>query len=251
MIQIAELTGVYGITAFIVLVNAGLFYVLNPAYTHHPHLSKFRWPVAFATVTSMILVLAWGFLNTPLEKGGDLKVALVQGNIKQEMKWNPVYRNQIMDRYVLLTEKTAQEQPDLVVWPEAVTPFYFELDETGTRQVREAVAQSGAPLLFGSPYLEDQGSLLGFVGEKKKVLLNSAFYLNAQGETQGRYDKIHLVPFGEYVPYRAVLSFVDKLVVGMTDFGTGKEFTLFDLKGRSLVCRSVSRSHCRTWFASR
>ncbi len=225
VIQIAEFTGVYGITALIVLVNAGGFTLLHPEFAAHEQWKKYRLRIGGATAGVLIFCLVVGWMalaDSAAPKGSGLKIGLVQGNIAQQMKWNPVYRQAVLERYRQLTLKAAQEQPDLGVWPEAVPPFYFLHDEPGARFVVEGVRQTNIPLLFGSPHLETRGD--------ERVLFNSAFYLSREGEVNGRYDKMHLVPFGEFVPWRSLLFFVDKLVVGISDFGRGEEATVFQLK---------------------
>jgi len=224
VIQIAEFTGVYGVTALIVLVNAGVFALIHPEFAAHKQWQKYRIRIGGATAGVFIFCLVYGWLalaDAPAPRGSGLKVGLVQGNIAQQMKWNPIYRTAVLERYRELTLKVVQDQPDLVVWPEAVTPFYFQHDAAGARFVMDSVRMANTPLLFGSPHVETRGG--------QQVFLNSAFYLSRAGEVQGRYDKIHLVPFGEFVPWRSLLFFIDKLVVGIGDFGRGTEATVFQV----------------------
>ena len=225
VIQIAEFTGVYGVTALIVLVNAGLFVLIHPEFAAHEQWQKYRVRIGGATAGVFIFCLIYGWMalaDASAPKSAALKIGLVQGNIAQQMKWNPIYRTAVLERYRHLTLKAAQDQPDLIVWPEAVTPFYFQQDEPGARFIVDGVRMTHTPLLFGSPHVETRGG--------EQVLLNSAFYLSREGIVQGRYDKIHLVPFGEFVPWRSLLFFIDKLVVGIGDFGRGTEATVFQLK---------------------
>jgi apolipoprotein N-acyltransferase len=105
-------------------------------------------------------------------------------------------------KYVGLTLSSAARQPDLVVWPETATPFYFEASPKLTRLVTDAVRQTGVHLLVGSPSAHESAG--------SPAYFNSAYMVAPDGRSTGRYDKVHLVPFGEYVPLKRILSFRGK-----------------------------------------
>jgi apolipoprotein N-acyltransferase len=149
-------------------------------------------------------------------------VAVVQGNIDQERKWDPAFRRETIDRYQDLTRELAEQSLDLIVWPEAAMPFFFERDAAQRRELIEFVTRGRTPLLFGSPAVDSP------VGERPR-LYNSAYLITADGAVAGRYDKLHLVPFGEYVPLARLLFFVDKMVDGIGEFVPGTEAIVFTL----------------------
>ncbi len=223
VIQIAEFTGVYGVSAWIVLVNTGLFFILRGLYAREAALSL-RLQIGIVLITVSGLCIGYGFfvLDRAAPAGNQkVNVALVQGNIAQHLKWNRSYRDEVMNIYQRLTRDAAQSSPDLIVWPEAVTPFYFSLDLKRSKKVVNIVRDSKAALVLGSPFLKFEGG--------KPRLLNSAFFLSPQGEIKGRYDKMHLVPFGEFVPFEKLLWFVNKMATGVSDFRKGNEPKVFTL----------------------
>ncbi|MEA3362719.1 MAG: apolipoprotein N-acyltransferase, partial [Thermodesulfobacteriota bacterium] len=114
-----------------------------------------------------------------------------------------------------LSIQALQNRPDLVVWPEAATPFFLQDQSELALQVKQLPQQLNASLLVGSPAYRQLSS-----GEYQYY--NSAYLYSSTGETLGRSDKIHLVPFGEYVPLGSLLSFINKLVVGVGDFSPGE-----------------------------
>ncbi len=230
VIQMASITGVYGISALIVLVNAGLFVLLHPAFEPYPVWQKYRRRIGATTISILLMCVGyggWTLKQEPVYSNPPVRVGLIQGNISQQMKWDPAYRNEVLRRYRNLTLKAAVLQPDLMVWPEAVTPFYFGKDIAGTEYVLNVVRDSKTPLLLGSPALEQTMDLSAPGDPVSTHLYNSAYFVSAEGEPQGRYDKIHLVPFGEFVPFRSLLFFIDKLVVGIGDFERGRETKVF------------------------
>jgi apolipoprotein N-acyltransferase len=156
-------------------------------------------------------------------------VGLIQGNIQQMMKWNPAYRNEVLRRYRNLTFEAAVFKPDLMVWPEAVTPFYFGRDFAGTQYVLDTVRQAQTPIVLGSPTAKETGKELALGRSEPLRLYNSAYFLSGHGVQLGRYDKIHLVPFGEFVPFRSILFFIDKMVANIGDFERGEEAQVFQL----------------------
>lgn len=238
VLQMADLTGVYGISFLIVLVNACLFYLFHPRFRREAPWTRWRTHVSVIMFGLYALSLAygWSVMSSHEEKPvKPVKVALVQGNIPQKMKWDPQYKEEILDTYRELTLKAAVSRPDLIVWPEAVTPFYFLRDLEGTARVVALAKETGIPLLFGSPRAERRGTEI--------VSFNSAYFLSREGHLRGRYDKIHLVPFGEFIPLQSILFFLDKMVVGIGDFGRGKEAALFDLDGTKFavsICYEIT-----------
>ena len=218
VIQMAEYTGVYGVSWLIMLVNVG-FYLTWKSWNDRPDTNM---GVRFLSVTILVLALWMGYGSLALNrtsKAPSLKVALIQGNVEQAMKWNPVYQKLVMSKYKNLTLKAAQSKPQLIVWPETATPFFYNQHEAGTQFVNDLARQTKTPILFGSPYRENT------------THYNSAYLVSETGDTQGRYNKIHLVPFGEFVPFRKLLFFVEKMVAMIGDFGRGNAATLFDVAG--------------------
>ena len=156
----------------------------------------------------LIAVLGYGYhrLNTE-DAPGRINVTLVQGNIEQDRKWDPAYQSEVIATYERLTRKALERKPDLVIWPETATPFYFEGIDAPypalTNDLRRFVRSTETPLLTGSPTYEKKDS--------RHLLKNSAFLLDRNGMTKTVYHKIHLVPFGEYVPLKSsLLFFVEK-----------------------------------------
>ena len=119
---------------------------------------------------------------------------------------------------------------DLVVWPEAATPFVFEREPVYQLQLIAMANRAQAPILFGSPALR-------FYPDRRPYLLNSAYLLSPDGQMLGRYDKQHLVPFGEYIPLKSsLLFFLDKLVEGIGDFEAGPGPDGLDVDAETTIC---------------
>ena len=151
-----------------------------------------------------------------------LKIALIQGNIEQNRKWDDSYQSEVFDAHVNLTMQASREKPDLIVWPESATPFYFQADRNFGPKMIELAKNSGSFILFGTPGYE--------IKDNGIVSYNRAYLLSREGDVVGKYDKIHLVPFGEYVPLRKILFFIDKMVEGVGEYQSGEEYTIFEIR---------------------
>ena len=215
VIQAADITGVYGVSFLIVLVNvAAAEFIMN---------RKNYVPVAAALLV-LSLTLGYGFvkLHAPAQTGG-IAVSVVQGNIEQDKKWDPAYQSEVLGTYKRLTTEAMAQHPDLVIWPETATPFYFNGGSAGERTLTADlvafVKQNHTPLLFGSPTYEVKSN-------RHIIGRNSAFLLSGDGRLEATYHKMHLVPFGEYVPLKKVLFFVEKMVQAIGDFQGGDEYTV-------------------------
>jgi apolipoprotein N-acyltransferase len=142
------------------------------------------------------------------------------------VKWDAAYRDETMQRLDRLTAQLGAGT-DLVVWPEAATPFILEREREYQVQLIAWADRAKAPILLGSPALR-------FYPDRRPYLLNSAYLLAPDGTVLGRYDKHHLVPFGEYIPLKSsFLFFLDKLVEGIGDFEAGPGSTLLAFTPRS------------------
>ena len=231
---LAAATGVYGISALLVLVNgtlASIVLVASRSRREMPRRRRVLLPAAIGGVAILAVIgYARAIWHDPT--GGPLmRVGLLQGNIDQSIKWEHGYQTATLDIYERLARRVATGKPALIVWPEAAVPFFLRRDGELSARVHGLTAQLGMPMLVGSPDVGDDG-----------FLYNTAFFLGREGQIRGRYDKRHLVPFGEYVPLRRVLFFLNKLVVGIGDFGTGQAPTIFSLDGARfgvMICYEI------------
>ena len=231
---LASAVGVYGISGLLVLVNAALAGLL--AWTWRPRGEAGRFcevlvPLGLAAVAVLSTVGYARLLWRDPTGGTPIRVALLQGNIDQSLKWDRGYQTTNLDIYERLTRGAVAEKPALIVWPETAVPFFLRRESELTLRVHRLAAETGIPMLVGSPDLGDDG-----------FLYNAAFLLGGDGRILGRYDKRHLVPFGEYVPLRWLFFFLDKLVVGIGDFGRGRAATVFSLDGARfsvMICYEI------------
>ena len=154
VIQMADITGVYGISWLIMLVNVGLYL----AFKSWRRGTGTNMGARFLSITILIFGFWVGYgslaLNRMVNDPG-IKIALIQGNIEQAMKWNPVYQKVVMNKYKELTLKAAQSKPQLIVWPETATPFFYNQNQAGTQFVKDLARKTKTPVLFGSPYREN------------------------------------------------------------------------------------------------
>ncbi len=222
LIQIADVTGVYGVSFLLVLVNALVARFVEALASRVGRGAKripFPWVTAVLAAALVAFVVDYGYWrldprNNPTNEHS-LHIGLVQPNIDQAQKWDVAFRRQAIDRYKKLTAQVVQEV-DLVVWPEAATPFFFDVETDYREELLRFVRERGVPLLFGSPALDSKS-------EGSPRLFNSAYLVSSTGTVLDRYDKVHLVPFGEYVPLKPVFFFLNKLVVGLGDFVPGSD----------------------------
>ena len=235
VIQIADITGVYGVSFLIVIVNVAI--ARGTILLRDRKFQPSSWRPVVAVFLLVALDLGYGARRLAEDKASDpptIRVGVVQANIPQDVKWDARFRQETINRYERLTHDLASQSVGLVVWPEAAVPFLFEEDRPFTKQVVDLVRADRVPLLFGSPAVTTI--------ENRMRMFNSAYLLSADGQVMGRYDKMHLVPFGEYVPLSTLLFFVDKMVEGIGDFLPGRDYTLFELpeaKFGAVICFEV------------
>lgn len=220
LIQVSDVTGVYGVSFLIVLVNAALIQGLF-ALRDLPAAKRLAVPL-LTVLISLGATLSYGAYrvhqNRVAEEKTSIRVGVVQGNIAQDEKWDPLFRDKILAVYAHLSHRAAQDHPDLILWPEASAPFFFMVEREYQSQLLALIDDLGVDLLFGSADSR--------AGNGAELFYNSTFLVSPGGRLQGKYDKIHLVPFGEYVPLRRVLFFVRPIIDQIGDMTPGREVTL-------------------------
>jgi apolipoprotein N-acyltransferase len=236
--QIASVVGVYGVSMLLATTStAAALIVLDRGRT--------RWVYAACTAVLLSVVVVWGHarLNTSrlLTRGEPVRVAVLQGNVAQEQKWDPALRGAITDLYIDMTRRALAQGATFIMWPESSYPVFFEQDIIGGAAVRRLAIESGATLLIGSDQVEPVRSTTETSTPKERYY-NAAFLVKPDGTTGAVYRKMHLVPFGEYVPLKTLLFFVAPIVEAVSDFSPGTDPVLLPVAGHlasTAICYEV------------
>lgn len=234
IIQMASVTSVYGISCLIVLVNAAIGEVavwainrLRRDVVPMPSSNRLFFSIV-ATIIAVIIVYLWG--NHQVKMFNEytkqvLTASLIQGNIPQNEKWDSDFREKIMERYRKLTIRASTEHPDIVIWPESATPGYLRNDPSLYLAVRDIIREAGVPILLGSSshpkILRDRK-----LNPRPKV---SALLLDKNGRILSEYNKMRLLPFGEYLPLEGRFPWPWWLVPKSGSFVAGTYPRVFEL----------------------
>ncbi len=237
LIQMADFSGVYGISFIIVLVNASLAQI-RTAWG-----KKQRILCLLSLFYTLVLVLGALFygsqkirtVDNRIKTSPGAAIGIVQGNILQDIKWNAEFAARTIEKYDRLTRAAAARHPDLIVWPETALPFYYGLDPALSFRVDHIIRSSNTSFLIGSPAFERQ--------DKKLLYYNRAYMFNPDAAVTGTYDKHHLVMFGEYVPFKKYLKFLGKITAQAGDFSPGTNpFVPLEFNGHKtgvLICFEI------------
>ena len=258
VIQLADLTGVWGVSFIIVLVNVALAEMADAVAWRQGGRTgdrlAFQRATAHVTWAVLWLLVLIGYGSWRLEVVAPLsstsapsspappigedpgsvvnqtvRVTVVQGNIPQAEKWDDTLRASILSRYETLTRaavqaglpagpSAAQAGPRLIVWPETSVPGYLGLDESLTQRIVNVAGSAGAPLLMGAPHVR--------LADAEWTMMNGAALVDAAG-VSGWYDKLHLVPFGEFIPFERMFPWLRRVLPPIGDFVPGTEHTVF------------------------
>lgn len=229
-IQVAELAGVTGVTLVVAAGNAALAWLILSRFRRGAGPGAFRMRGAAALVLVPAAALLYGTARLGAGWGGEssVTVGVVQGNVPQDVKWEPSARMRILEDHLEATREAAGRGAKLVVWAESSVPLPITSDP-GTMMMLEATTRRlDIDLLVGSVHYERGGA-----GRK---IFNSAFLIPGRepGREPLRYDKMHLVPFGEYVPFSSWLGPVESMVEEAGDFSAGEAPAVFDSRSGRL-----------------
>ena len=227
IVQIADITGVYGISFLIVMVNVTIYKIIREV-----RLKNYTWlisPILFASLC-LCSTLIYGYIRLAREPTHKrVRIAVVQGNISQQLKWDPEVTHLILAKYSKLTRLAAVDGPDLIIWPETSCPGWLGKEPWLMDQLAGLARKINTPILVGSPFWDSE----------KTLSFNSAILISRNGKIISRYDKLHLVPFGEYTPrYFNFAARIDERLEGGR-FNPGHRYTQFRVAGARfgvLIC---------------
>lgn len=262
LLQIAVLTGHYGVNFLVALANAAV-----------AALAVYRsWGVSLVLSCVILLAAVAGFLrlaDLPPQKTITFSPALIQGNLSQRRHASLARAREALETYVNATEKLLErgKKPDIVLWPESAVPltFYSKYDLEYTlqrseygrltaeyqRRVKELCRKWRLPLYIGALDLEDTFSPSGKAGAT-----NSALLIDEKGVVRAKYDKLHRVPFGEYIPFRSLLpGFVIRRIDMGRDLTPGRNAdpvnVLPQVRAGTAICYEGVFSYVMRRFAAR
>jgi apolipoprotein N-acyltransferase len=237
VVQIASVVGVYGLSLLLALVASAAALVVVDR-------SRLRWGVAAGTLLLVAACVGWGTwrlaASALTSQGEPVRVAVVQGNVEQDQKWDARLVDAITERYLDMTREALAGGATLILWPESSTPFLFERDIMRGGAVRRLAREGQATLLVGSDQVEAT-PVLAATAKPRAVYYNAAFLVKPDGSVGAVYRKMHLVPFGEYVPLKRLLFFVEA-ITGFPDFTAGTEPVLLPVgshEASTAICYEV------------
>ncbi len=239
LIQISDVTGVYGISFLVAAVNGLIFDLIRHEKTVESGWTLSRHVKSGAIVVAIVMIAALAYGSAQLkhdEPIENVKVSVLQGNIDQDKKWDKKHQREVIDIYKNLTLEAVSNKPDLVVWPESALPFIFGYDKDLTDEIMDLQKQINSHMLIGSVLVK--GSEKG-----KSLLSNSVIMLSPGTDSVEVYDKIHLVPFGEYVPMGRLFPFIKKMVTAVGDFVKSDEVIVMKTpfaKIGNLICYEIA-----------
>jgi len=233
LIQISTITGVYGVSFLIVLLSASFVQAL---------LTRKRAPF-FLSLALVLALHLTGFIqlrSSPASSSPELKAAVIQGNVSSDIYWDftpEVEIERLFELHLNLTREAINQGARLVIWPEFSVPLCFSCPEERYANFRlrleNLVKETGTTLLLGT----NERS----AGSYEPEFYNTALCLNPD-LSYTTYYKMHLVPFGEYTPYKKIFSFIEKVTHAIGNVTPGKEHRLHYFQGMAFgspICYEI------------
>jgi len=211
-IQVADLAGVYGVSFLLACGSSIAAGLTLPVFSPGTRPGRAALLLPAAAIGAGLAYGAARLSSAPSVEDG-LPVALIQANVPQEEKWDPAERDRIEREHVAMTRRAAENGARLVVWSESSIPISLTQHPDYAARLSSLAKETGSDLLVGSVAYEE--------GPAGRFPYNSVFSVVAGQGVAGRYDKRKLVPFGEYVPLKKLLFFLEPLVEEASDFHAG------------------------------
>jgi len=212
LIQLCEFTGIYGISFILVLVNVMLARFIETK----------KLPSLIITVALVACIITGAYvikLRNQVSSPPYITAAVLQGNIDQYKKWDGNYKDEILKKYSSLAREASKQHPDIIIWPETAVPGYLPSDPLLYSTISSIVRETGTYNLIGTPY-----------NNSDNLVYNAVCLFGPEGELLAWHKKTHLVPFGEFVPFRKVFEPFFGVLNTLGDFSRGSDHSAFAVK---------------------
>jgi apolipoprotein N-acyltransferase len=216
-------TGVYGLSFLSALGGAALARLFSsprlesdsPSVSSPRRLGWGTWAALGVVICSHMLGVVLNASRAALD-WPTVRLAVLQGNIDQGVKWSPEWAGRTLEIYEELTRGAVAEGAAVVVWPETAAPGSLDSDPGLRERIAALAEDTGAFLVVGAVGIDGLDSAGGEPPQRADLrFFDSAYLLDTAGRSLDRYDKTHLVPFGEYMPLRDLLGrFVQAIATG-------------------------------------
>jgi len=227
ILQIAEITGIYGISFLLLSFNTAIAWLI---------LQKGRrWLDYTPLITAVLLIvvcLIFGQMRLgrwQMVKPG-FQAAMLQGNISFDDP-DAVLMDKSRYGYVRMADKLAPNKPDLLILPESPTPIFYQESYSYRRTMEQLSARYPLGLVLSNVNYREN--------DRDSIYFNSAFFLDRNGVLTGIYDKIHLVPFGEYIPFEKFFFFAETISKDVGGFSSGTTYRTFNVgnhPANAIIC---------------
>ena len=215
-LQLASITGVYGLSFFLVLFQSMFVSSL-----------RHRKKAPFVTALGLVLLIHglgfWGLRQEP-SKENLFRASVIQGNVSSDIYWDQISRQEIyhlFDRHLELSDQAYRDGAQLIIWPEFSVTLCFSCPQDLYQEFKQRlfrfVQERGCTLLIGTNEIAIQGETV--------LYFNTALCFGPDLSIT-QYFKIHLVPFGEYTPYKKIFSFIQSMTHAIGEITPGQEHTL-------------------------
>jgi len=229
LLQIMEVTGSYGVTFWVVSLNVVLYMMLF----------QFDEQKKNGILIWIVMLGLWFFgrdrMNYFRDSDEHIEVAILQPNIDPNAKWDMHIKEETIAYMDSLHGEAINLKPDLILFPETALPAYLKLNRRVRNMIQKRIDESGIPVLTGTVDRIKNS-------DGNKVYYNSSMFLSPKS-SYILYNKIHLVPFAEYIPFSAQFPLLKELNFGQGNFTHGDEYTLFNWDGNgfsNLICYESS-----------
>lgn len=216
VIQQASIYGVYGISFWLVLINVLFFYFLKG--------KNFKNFVLFLIIFFLPVIFGFYRLGNIKSSQEIFTIGIVQPNIDPNLKFTQEMRYETFNRLIKLSEechKASQDKPlDLIIWPETATPIFLKIPGEYQNKVLQLSDRLNVPIFTGTPIYD----------RNKHEIYNGAVLIEPEKGITQEYKKLHLVPFGEHIPFDRYIPLFRKIEFGEGDYSPGTEYTVFTTK---------------------
>lgn len=224
LIQYVSFTSIFGVTFWIVAINVLILALLKDA-------SNKKKVITYLILLILLFLIPWFYgqwviPNEELDTKEKIRIGLVQGDIDPYLKWDDEFIDENLAIYDSLSNEFDENQLDLIIWPETATPVYLRDSFKYKKAIRQLVDKQNVCLITGTPDYK-------FLPDRSYMTYNAVFLFTPLTKTVEVYRKLHLVPFGERVPFTDIFpllkDFLESLEMGEGNFSPGTEIVSFEV----------------------